>query len=51
LDVRGDNERAVRLYESLGFSRYGLLERFVAVRDARYDKVLMALDLTDRASR
>lgn len=45
LDVRGDNERAVRLYESLGFSRYGMLRRFVAVRDARYDKVFMALDL------
>ena len=45
LDVRGDNERAVRLYESLGFSRYGLLKRFVAVRDARYDKIFMALDV------
>jgi len=51
LDVRGDNERALRLYESLGFFRYGLLERFVAVHDARYDKVFMALDLTDRRPR
>ena len=51
LDVRGDNDRALRLYESLGFSRYGLLERFVAVHDARYDKVFMALDLTARRPR
>lgn len=45
LDLRGDNARAEGLYASLGFVRYGLLERFVAVREARYDKVLMALDL------
>ena len=45
LDLRGDNVRAERLYASLGFVRYGVLERFVAVREARYDKVFMALDL------
>ena len=45
LDVRGDNIRAARLYESLGFSRYGLLERFISVREMRYDKILMSLDL------
>lgn len=45
LDLRGDNVRAERLYASLGFARYGLLERFVAVRESRYDQVLMALDL------
>jgi ribosomal protein S18 acetylase RimI-like enzyme len=45
LDLRGDDERAVALYESLGFRRYGVLERFVAVGSARYDKLFYALDL------
>ncbi|PEG61798.1 GNAT family N-acetyltransferase [Mycolicibacterium boenickei] len=45
LDLRGDNERAARLYESLGFERYGVLERFVAVGERRYDKLFYALDL------
>ncbi|MGV0806348.1 N-acetyltransferase family protein [Mycolicibacterium setense] len=45
LDLRGDNERAARLYESLGFKRYGMLERFVAVGEQRYDKLFYALDL------
>ena len=45
LDLRGDNLRAATLYESLGFRRYGLLERFVAVGDDRYDTLFYALDL------
>ncbi|WP_221327464.1 GNAT family N-acetyltransferase [Actinoplanes sp. L3-i22] len=45
LDVRGDNLRAAALYESLGFRRYGTLDRFVAFGPARYDKLLYALDL------
>ena len=45
LDLRGDNVQAERLYESLGFLRYGVLRDFVAVHDHRYDKILMALDL------
>ena len=45
LDLRGDNQRAVALYESLGFRRYGRLERFVAVGDRRWDKLFYALDL------
>ncbi|BCJ46592.1 hypothetical protein GCM10010168_38850 [Actinoplanes ianthinogenes] len=45
LDVRGDNVAAAALYESLGFRRYGVLERFVAFGDARYDKLFYALDL------
>ena len=48
LDLRGDNDRAAALYESLGFRRYGRLERFVAVGDRRWDKLLYALDLRDR---
>jgi ribosomal protein S18 acetylase RimI-like enzyme len=45
LDLRADNEPAIALYESLGFHRYGRLERFVAVGPARYDKLFYALDL------
>ena len=45
LDLRGDNERAAVLYQKLGFQRYGVLERFVAVGGRRYDKLLYALDL------
>ncbi|GIE87054.1 GNAT family N-acetyltransferase [Actinoplanes regularis] len=45
LDLRGDNARAVALYESLGFRRYGTLENFVARGPARYDKLFYALDL------
>ena len=46
LDLRGDNLRAAALYESLGFRQYGRLERFVAVGDRRWDKLLYVLDLT-----
>ncbi len=45
LDLRGDNIQAMALYESIGFKRYGPLERFVAVGARRYDKVFYALDL------
>ncbi|MEE3897264.1 GNAT family N-acetyltransferase [Priestia megaterium] len=45
LDFRGDNERAAKLYKSLGFTEYGRLPRFVAVGTARYDKMFYALDL------
>lgn len=45
LDLRADNARAAALYESLGFQRYGLLPRFVAVGERRYDKLCYALDL------
>ncbi|MEV6847174.1 GNAT family N-acetyltransferase [Actinoplanes sp. NPDC051411] len=45
LDLRADNTRAATLYESLGFRRYGLLPRFVAVGGLRYDKLFYALDL------
>ncbi|KUL40217.1 GNAT family N-acetyltransferase [Actinoplanes awajinensis] len=45
LDLRGDNVGAVALYESLGFRKYGVLERFVAVGSLRYDKLLYARHL------
>ncbi|MGX6602079.1 N-acetyltransferase family protein [Micromonosporaceae bacterium Da 78-11] len=45
LDVRGDNDRAAGLYESLGFRQYGRLTDFVAVGQRRWDKLFYALDL------
>jgi ribosomal protein S18 acetylase RimI-like enzyme len=51
LDFRGDNERAARLYRSLGFTEYGRLPRFVAVGSARYDKVFYARDLRGQGGR
>jgi len=52
LDARGDNTRALALYESLGFTEHGRLPDFVAVGERRYDKVLCMLDLrTGRADR
>ncbi|QIM19862.1 GNAT family N-acetyltransferase [Leucobacter coleopterorum] len=47
LDLRGDNTRAIALYESLGFQRYGMLPRFVAFGENRYDKLFYALDLRE----
>ena len=47
LDLRADNAAAAGLYVSLGFRRYGRLERFVAVGAERYDKLFYALDLRD----
>jgi ribosomal protein S18 acetylase RimI-like enzyme len=47
LDLRGDNDRAAALYESLGFRQYGRLDRFVAVGDRRWDKLFYALDLRE----
>jgi len=45
LGARGDNSSALHLYRSLGFTEYGRLPRFVAVGDARYDKVFQMIDL------
>ncbi|WP_078898332.1 GNAT family N-acetyltransferase [Streptomyces sp. CNQ-509] len=45
LDARGDNDAALRLYRSLGFTEYGRLPGFVAVGERRYDKVFHMLDL------
>jgi ribosomal protein S18 acetylase RimI-like enzyme len=50
LDFRGDNERAARLYQSVGFTEYGRLPGFVAFGAARYDRVLYARDLRQRAN-
>lgn len=45
LDLRGDNTSAIRLYQKLGFERYGILPDFVAVGDKRCDKHFYSLDL------
>ncbi|KHD73698.1 GCN5 family acetyltransferase [Actinoplanes utahensis] len=47
LDLRGDNSAAAALYKKVGFHQYGRLENFVAVGDARYDRLLYALDLRE----
>jgi ribosomal protein S18 acetylase RimI-like enzyme len=47
LDFRDDNDRAAKLYESLGFAEYGRLHRFVAIGSARYDKIFYARDLRE----
>jgi ribosomal protein S18 acetylase RimI-like enzyme len=44
LDCRADNVSALHLYESLGFTEYGRLEKFAAFGERRYDKVLYKLD-------
>ncbi|HVQ88638.1 MAG TPA: N-acetyltransferase [Actinomycetes bacterium] len=45
LDLRSDNEPALRLYEGLGFRQYGHLADFVAVGERRLGKIFMVLDL------
>lgn len=46
LSVSAGNLAAVRLYESVGFSRYGLLPRAIRLPDGSYiDKALMACSL------
>ncbi|MFI5959604.1 GNAT family N-acetyltransferase [Cryptosporangium sp. NPDC051539] len=40
LDARGDNLPAIRLYERLGFTRYGHLPAFIAFGPYRYDQLL-----------
>jgi UDP-4-amino-4,6-dideoxy-N-acetyl-beta-L-altrosamine N-acetyltransferase len=43
LEVLSHNERAIRLYERIGFQREGLLRNAVFKRGQRHDLVLMAL--------
>lgn len=47
LDARGDNIGALHLYRTLGFTEYGRIPDFVAVRESRYDKVLYMIDLRE----
>lgn len=45
LKVRTDNERAIRLYESLGFQACGTYSRFFKIGGTYYDALLMNLSL------
>ena len=45
LDVRGDNLRAIALYERLGFAECGRVRDFVAWGEERFDRVTMQLRL------
>ena len=45
LDVYGNNERAIRLYERFGFRRVGLLKDYFRVGGSYYDDVVMDLYL------
>lgn len=41
LNVVADNERAVRVYEKLGFEKYGLLENFFRMDKGYADQLMM----------
>ncbi len=41
LDVRADNERAIRLYKRFGFYECGLRKEHVLVNDKYYDEMIM----------
>ena len=45
LKVRADNERAINLYESLGFMMEGTISRFFYHRDRFYDVHVMGLEI------
>lgn len=49
LNVTSANAAALRLYKSLGFRRYGRLERAIRVGDRYHDKDHLALDLDRHA--
>ena len=50
-DVRGDNEMCTAPVPVLGLFALRAVETVRRVRNARYEKVLMALYLMDRAAR
>jgi ribosomal protein S18 acetylase RimI-like enzyme len=45
LGVRGNNHRAIELYEGLGFREWGRLSNVIEVGDERFDDVRMFLEL------
>lgn len=45
LKVREDNERAIRLYEALGYKHEGVSSRAYFVKDQYFGNVLMGLEL------
>ena len=45
LEVRPSNRRALRLYESMGFSEVGVRRGYYPARNGREDALLLAMDL------
>jgi len=45
LEVKSDNERAIRLYEKFGFSRFGTYKKFFKINEEYYDADYMNLYL------
>jgi len=45
LQVRADNERAIKLYSDLGFRVEGRLKRFMRIRGEYFDFLQMGIDL------
>lgn len=45
LEVRTDNERAIRLYERMGFKRIGVSPAYMKIDGQYFDVLLMYLDL------
>ena len=49
LEVRSDNERAIRLYEKFGFKKIGTIPAFLKVNGETFDCDYMVLRLSDPA--
>ena len=45
LKVRPDNERAIRLYESFGFVREGVISREYRIENRYHDNICMGLEI------
>jgi ribosomal protein S18 acetylase RimI-like enzyme len=45
LQVRADNERAIKLYSNFGFVTEGRLKRFMKIREKYFDFLQMGKDL------
>ena len=49
LEVRSDNDRAIRLYERFGFTRIGTIPAFLKVNGADFASDYMVLPLKNNA--
>lgn len=47
LDTRIDNEKAIKLYEKLGFKREGIITRGTVINGEFYDLLIMGLEIND----
>jgi len=50
LDVNAENQAAIRLYEKMGFVRYGVEKNALSVNGRMYDIILMSMSLLTRGS-